>query len=142
MAPETIEIKVQRLEERVTRFEQLPERMDRLESQFLQLRTELRDEFSAVRQESLARENRVVATLREEIHSTNRRTVATLREENHTTNERMVTTLRDEIRAGDGETRRFMRILHEKVISDIATLGEARQTQGPKRARSKKQPRS
>jgi hypothetical protein len=46
--------------------------------------------------------------------------------------------LRDEIRAGDEETRRFMRILHEKVISDIANLGEARQTHGPNRARSKK----
>ncbi len=101
--------------------------MDRLESQFLHLRTELRDEFSAVR---------------EEIHSTNQRTVATLREEIHSTNERTVTTLREEIRAGDEETRRFMRVLHEQVISDIATLGEARQTQGPKRARSKKQPRS
>ncbi|MBA3640205.1 MAG: hypothetical protein H0W53_13195 [Acidobacteria bacterium] len=38
---------------------------------------------------------------------------------------------------------RFMRVLHEQVISDIATLGgEARQPQGPQRARSKKQPRS
>ena len=35
----------------MTTLEQLPERMERLESQIVQLRTEMRDEFSAVRQE-------------------------------------------------------------------------------------------
>ena len=34
--------------------------------------------------------------------------------------------IRAEIRAGDEETRRFMRILHEDVISRIAVLGEGR----------------
>lgn len=32
--------------------------------------------------------------------------------------------LREELRAGDEETRRFMRVLHEDVISRIALLGE------------------
>ena len=35
----------------MTQLEQLPGRMDRLESQIVHLRTEMRDEFSAVRQE-------------------------------------------------------------------------------------------
>ncbi len=34
--------------------------------------------------------------------------------------------LRDEIRAGDDETRRYMRVLHEDVIARIATIGEGR----------------
>ena len=33
--------------------------------------------------------------------------------------------LRAEIRAGDEETRRFMRVLHEEVIARIATIQEA-----------------
>ena len=35
----------------MTQLEELPRRMDRLESQIVQLRTEMRDEFSAVRTE-------------------------------------------------------------------------------------------
>jgi len=34
--------------------------------------------------------------------------------------------LQAEIRAGDEETRRYMRALHEEVIFRIATIGEAR----------------
>ena len=71
MATQTIEKRVERLERRVTNLERLPERMDRVESQIVQLRTEMHDEFSAVR---------------------------------------------DEIRFGDEETRRLMRVLHEDVI--------------------------
>lgn len=110
MAPETIEIKVQRLEDRVTRLEELPATVDDLTSQVLQLRTEMRAEFSAVR---------------DEMRGMNEQTVATLR---------------DEIRAGDAETRRFMLILHEKLVSNIATLGEVRQTE--RGTRPKKKPRS
>ncbi len=34
--------------------------------------------------------------------------------------------LRAEIRQGDEETRRYMRVLHEDVIARIAALGDAR----------------
>ena len=34
--------------------------------------------------------------------------------------------LQAEIRAGDEEMRRYMRVLHEEVISRIATIGESR----------------
>jgi len=34
--------------------------------------------------------------------------------------------VRQEIRAGDEETRRYMRVLHEEVLARIATLGEGR----------------
>ena len=59
----------------------LPSRVGALELQIVQLRNEMRVEFSAVRAE---------------------------------------------IREGDEETRRYMRVLHEEVISRIATLAESR----------------
>lgn len=38
--------------------------------------------------------------------------------------EAVVRTLREEIRAGDEETRRVMRILHEDLVARIERLGE------------------
>ena len=94
MATQTIEKRVERLERRVTNLERLPERMDRVESQIVQLRTEMHDEFSAVRDEIRTAGEGVKRELREEIHS------------------------------GDEETRRLMRVLHEDVISRFALLQE------------------
>ena len=51
MAPQSVETRVESLEVRVTQLEELPGRMDPVESQIVQLRTEMHDEFSAVRQE-------------------------------------------------------------------------------------------
>ena len=76
-------------------LEQLPGRVTALETQIVQLRDEMRAEFSATRVEARAGDERVVLTLRQEI------------------------------RDGDGETRRFMRILHEEVIQRIQLLGGA-----------------
>jgi DNA-binding protein H-NS len=54
MARQSIESRVEHLETRVTMLEHLPERMDRLESQILQLREENREEHSAIRREVAA----------------------------------------------------------------------------------------
>ncbi len=51
MADQTLTARVDRLEEQVAPLTEIPGRMDRLESQVLQLRTEMRTEFSAVRAE-------------------------------------------------------------------------------------------
>lgn len=85
----------ERLMQRVEILERLPERVTALEAQIVQLRDEMRDEFSATRAEA------------------------------HAGDERVIETLRQEIRAGDEETRRFMRILHEEVIQRIQLLGDA-----------------
>lgn len=69
------------LERRVEVLEQLPERVTALESQIVQLRDEMRSEFSVTRAEA---------------------------------------------HAGDEETRRYMRVLHEDVITRIAVLQEGR----------------
>jgi hypothetical protein len=66
------------LERRVQLLERLPERMTALETQIVQLRDEMRVEFSATRAEA---------------------------------------------RAGDEETRRFMRILYEDLVARIEMLG-------------------
>ena len=54
MPPQTLEFKVEDLQTRVTRLEELPARIDDLASQVSQLRTEMRDEFSVVRTEMAA----------------------------------------------------------------------------------------
>ena len=99
MPAQTLESRVERLERRVNRLEQLPDRMAALESQIVLLRSEMHDEFSAIRVEiqSVDEETRRV--------------------------------LRNEIRAGDEETRTLMRVLHEDVISRIAVLGQNRPAQ-------------
>lgn len=80
MAREAVESRVDNLETRVAMLEQLPERVSAVESQIVQLGTEMHDELSAVR---------------------------------------------IEMRGGDEETRRYMRVLHEEVISRLARIQEA-----------------
>jgi len=107
MQPQPLERRVERLEARVTVLEQLPARVDELASQISLLRTEMRAEFSAVRDEIQVGD------------------------------EETRRTLRDEIRAGDEETRRRVdaradeimgqaKTLYEDMKSTIKLLGEGR----------------
>jgi len=126
MAQETLEKRVDMLERRVEILEQLPERVTAVESQIVQLRDEMRSEFSATRQ-----------NVREEIRAGDEETRRTLREEIRAGDEETRRTLRGEIRAGDEETRREMRelfaaserhsrVLHEDVIARIAAMSNGR----------------
>jgi BMFP domain-containing protein YqiC len=54
MPPQTLEPRVESLEQRVTVLEQLPARVDHLAVQISQLRDEMRAEFSATAQEIMA----------------------------------------------------------------------------------------
>jgi hypothetical protein len=92
MARQTTEQRVEALELRVTRLDGEGGRLDTIESQIVQLRTQMHDGFSA-------------------IGTGMRDGFAELRAE-----------LRAEIRAGDEETRRFMRVLHEDLVSRIAAI--------------------
>ena len=49
MSPESLRVRVERLERRVEILEQLPERVSALDSQIVLLRGEVRNEFSATR---------------------------------------------------------------------------------------------
>jgi hypothetical protein len=73
------------LEEKVAILEKLPARMDALELQIVQLRSDMNAGYSSLRTE--------------------------LRAEIAASADFVMTTLRAEIRAGDEETRRFMRVL-------------------------------
>lgn len=89
MASETVETRVERLEDRVTRLEELPARMDRLELQIVQLRSEMGDEFSAVRRELRAGDDETRQEMREGFAS---------------------------LRLADEETRHYMRMLFEEYV--------------------------
>ena len=65
MAPESAENRLESLDRRVTKLEELPERIDRLELQIVQLRGEMRAEFSAVRKEIRDGDVMVVTALTE-----------------------------------------------------------------------------
>jgi uncharacterized coiled-coil DUF342 family protein len=112
MAPQPLETRVESLEQRVTRLDALPGRMDRLESQIVQLRTEMHDEFSAVREE--------IRTGGEEIHGAMGE-LATRREMREE-----FAAVRQEIRTGDEETRHYMRMLFEDYIARMKTIDEGK----------------
>jgi uncharacterized protein YPO0396 len=109
MTEPTLTGRVEMLEQKVENLEKLPARVEAVELQIVQLREEMRGEFSAVRAEMRA----IGTELRSELHD-------------------LGTTLRVEIRQGDEETRRQMRVLHEEVIARIQILG------APRRSRKKK----
>ena len=45
--------------------------------------------------------------------------------------------VREEIRLGDEDTRRYMRVLHEEVISRIATIQEGQVDSRPRRGKTR-----
>ena len=81
----TLAVRVENLERRLELLEALPDRVSALELQIVQLRGEMREQFSAVRRE-----------------------------------------FGEQIKAGDEETRRYMRVLHEEVLSRLAMIEEGR----------------
>jgi hypothetical protein len=93
----------------VEALETLPDRVTRVELQLVQLRDEMRGEFSAIRTEMRTGDEETRLTLREEIRRGDEETRRVLREE---------------IRQGDEETRRYMRMLHEDVIARLAMIQE------------------
>ena len=95
--------RVEILEGKVEELAGLPDRMVALELQIVQFRAEVHAEFSATREELRQEFRQAIATLA---------TKAELEQ------------LRAEMREGDEETRRLMRVLHEEVLSRIALLGE------------------
>ena len=145
MTEPTLTERVTILEQKVNEFASLPSRVAGVELQIVQLRGEMQVGFSAVRQEMAAMRDDLRTELHRELHG--------IREELHGIREELdgihgaldgihgeldgihgeldgihgeLNGLRVEIRAGDKETRRYMRVLHEDLITRIATLGDAR----------------
>ena len=101
---ETLEKTVDDLQKRTAQVNATEAGLTGLDVQFVQLRGELRVEFSAVREE-IQRGDEETRRLREEMSTG-------------------FGELREEIRQGDEETRRFMRVLYEDLVARIAVLGE------------------
>jgi hypothetical protein len=104
----TLNDRMQILEENVDELRKLPARIESVGLQIVQLRDDVRVEFSAVRS--------AAAAFREEFAAFGQE----VREE--------FVAVRQEIRDGDDETRRYMQALHEEVLAKIATLAEGRNT--------------
>jgi phage shock protein A len=98
---QSLEQRVEVLEQKVAGLETLPDRMTALEAQISEFRAETRGEFSAVRREM----NEGLTMLRGEMHS-------------------LIGETRQEMRTLNEETRSYMRTLHEDVVSRIALLDE------------------
>src|SRR4029453_17485708 len=118
MPPQTLERRVERLEHRVTILRQLPARVEALAVQISQLRDEMHVEFSAVRNEIGAGDERVIGSLREEICAGHDHVIATLRED---------------IRAGDQSVMTQARVLHEDLKASLMVIQEG--LPAPKRSR-------
>jgi hypothetical protein len=103
--------RIEVLERKVEILERLPERVTAVELQLVQLRDEMRAEFSATRAEMRTGDEETHRLLRESEEETRRL-----------------------LREGDEETRRYMRILHEDVIARISML------ERPRRPRKKRDP--
>jgi hypothetical protein len=115
MAMQVLVKRVDSVEERVTRLEELPARIDALTLQVSQLRDEMHVEFSAVRHEMHAEFSAVRGEIRAGDEETRR-------------------TLREEIRTGLDQVMTQARVLHEDQKAALALISEGR------RSRSKRQP--
>ena len=112
MPPKTIESRVDNLERRVPELEleTLPDRITAVELQIVQLRTEMRGEFSAVREETRSGDEETRHVLGVRIDETAR-------------------VLGERI----DENGRHMRVLHEEVIGRLAIIQEGQSA--PRRRR-------
>jgi|tagenome__1003787_1003787.scaffolds.fasta_scaffold20730889_2 hypothetical protein len=100
MATQTLAARMDNVEQRIARLEELPARVDALGVQISQLREEMRGDFSAVRDEIRAGD------------------------------EETRRVLRDEIRTGLAEVMAQARTLHEDQRAALALIAEGRQTRG------------
>ena len=138
--------RVESLERTVEALETLPARMSAVELQIVQLRDEMHDGFSEIRQdvraadEALRNDLRAVRdelsariaegerAVRDELSARIAEGERAVRDELSARIAEGERVVRDELSAriaeGDEETRRYMRVLHEEVISRIATLRE------------------
>ena len=134
MPPETIDSRVDHLERRVTDLETLPDRITAVESQIVQLRAEMRGEFSAVREEIRSGDEETRRVLGERIEETAGVLGERIKKTARVLGERIEETARvlgeriEETAHALGErideNGRHMRVLHEDVIGRLAIIQE------------------
>ena len=138
--------RIEKLEQPVNLLETLPARLETIDAQLLQQRRELQDGFSAIRGEMRAMGQDMRADLRGEMHAV----AEGLRAELHAMGDGLkaeilvkIEALDDDLHAemhalhhltieridaGDAETRRYMRVMVEELITRIETMGEGGRT--------------
>ena len=122
--------RVELLEQRVTVLEMLPAKVDALATQIVQLRDEMRAEFSAIRAEMRTGDLATQGSLREEIRAGDEETRRVLREE--------IRGSEDLMRELNRETRAHMLALHEDLVERIKRIGEALVPAAPPQPRPRK----
>jgi hypothetical protein len=105
MAARSLDARVEILEQKVEGLQKLPARIDAVESQILQLRDEMRVEFSAIR-DRLGNHDRQFEAIDRRFQAVNERF--------------------DSIDHRLDETNRHMRVLHEEVLTRLSLLQESR----------------
>jgi hypothetical protein len=133
MAVRNLTERVEVLEMKVGSLEALPARMSAVESQIVELRTEMRAEFSAVRQEMRALNEETRAEMRA-LNEETRAEMRTLNEETRTEMRTLNEETRAEMRTLNEETKAQLLTLHEEVLDRISRMGEGRPA-GRKRTR-------
>lgn len=119
--------RIDTLESRVEALDMLPERLDRLESQLLQLRGEMRGEFSAVRGEM----RELGEQLRGEMQEQGEQLRGEMRERGaqmYAGIANLAEMLSRKIDEGLAQTNAQMRLLHEEALRRIALLDEGMRT--------------
>jgi hypothetical protein len=101
MPERTMTERLENLEKKMELLERLPERVSAVELQILHIRSEMHGQFSAVRSEM----HEQFSAVRGEMHE-------------------QFSAVRDELHTEIEETRRYMRVLHEEVLSRIAVIQE------------------
>jgi hypothetical protein len=115
------------VEERVTALEELPGRLDRLGTQILDMRTEMREEFSAIRGEPRGPDTPSLASVRDEMReefSGIREEFSAIRGEPRGPDTPSLVSLRDAIQENGERIMTQVRVLHEDLVVRIAALGE------------------
>ena len=133
MQPRSIEERVAMLDGQMQEMRDLPQRVTSLELQIVQLRQEMRDEFSATRAEFRSDLAQAVTTLRGETRDDLTQAVVTLRGEMATKDDlaQAVTMLRGETAtlrgemATKGELGQAVTTLREEIAGAVTTLTRA-----------------
>jgi len=162
MPRQSLEPRVLSLEHRMDDLATIPGRLDRVESQVLQLRGDVTIEFSAVRREMATEFQAVRREMATEFHAVRSEMAAefqAVRSEmaagfesvrgefkavrgETATGFAAVRTEIAELRVGVEDTRREMRVLHEEVISRLKLLQDGAERSGPAERTRNKRPRN
>jgi hypothetical protein len=105
MPPQPLATRVERLEQRMAALEELPARVEALESQIVQLRGEMHGEFAALRMDMRAGDEETRRVLREELGGE-------------------IKAMGDRVEAAIQEARDHSRVMFEEVIERISRIGE------------------